>query len=330
MSMPLELLFTVGRQKDAWRATLDGPDQVLSEYADRDTRQFLVDFTNWDDTAWPPVGSESDQDDESFGTGVTGDHVNYVEIEGPDGSVSRVIPGSGQRVTVPGAACDDILVYRVVGTRRHSTGYVQLRNGGLVLPSPNVTAREFSWSLFLTGGMNTDNETVKWTPNAYTGVSVRFEPYGTWRAVDVGFELQAVAMLTSFFARGLTEASVTRATPSPTEDDTVREAYGRVFGAIAFDLAVTERARLGVVTGAGSGFAIFADHRPLLGGPTPLWMGGLYGRYELGQHFAFETAVRAIGPQPVNDFYNDPRTPSRQERTRLWLGSWEAGVRISP
>jgi hypothetical protein len=137
-------------------------------------------------------------------------------------------------------------------------------------------------------------------------------------------------MITSFFARGISTSAITRDDAAPTDDDTVRELYARLFAAIGSDWALTEAVRLGVAMGPGMGVPLFARHDSLLGGPTALWMGALYSRYVLGHYLSLEGAVRLIGPQHFNDFLNEPHSPARRTDASLWVTSFEAGLRYSP
>lgn len=327
----LELTFSVGKQNDAWRSVLAGPDQVLTGYADRDSRQVLVDFELWQDSPWPPLGDDDDDDEPDEAVGLLGDRIKYVEIVNPAGGVSRVVPAPGQRVSIRGASCGDILEYRVVGSRRHDVGYVAVRNGGLTLPAPEATMKKYGLSLYAAGGANFDSDSLTFAPTGTVGAALRREPTWGWRPSALGFELQGLATFTSFFSRGVpVPGSVASRQEQPTDEDIVRLPYTRLFAAAAVDFAVSEHWRLGAASGIGAGLPLFFRDQETLGGPVPLWMGALYGRYVLGHHFALEAAFRAIAPQRSYDYLNDVRSPARREDRDLLMLSFEGGLRYAP
>jgi hypothetical protein len=290
--LPTTVAFSVGKQNDAWQERLTHVGQVLSSYADRETRQFVVDF----DSSWNGRAERA------------GDRIDYVELRSPRGLVYRFVHSPNQRMTIPGATCDDPLTYRVVGQRDFEEGSAAITQGRVSIGDPDVHARVVTWGAHIGGGFTFPVDTMaNIEPHAVLGVDLRVHP--KWPAPWV-FEGNVVYMVGPGWYQPLE-------TPDNANQNEVATAvYNRAFVSAMPVLLVGDLFEAGFSPLAvGFGWPVRnVDHARL---PTFQATWNLHGllRLRVARKFAFEINVR-YSPREVvlvhsGDFLG---TPSHDDR----------------
>jgi hypothetical protein len=179
VSLPTSILMSVGTAEDAWTETLSYAGQVFSGYSGRETRQFELDLSAWrspgEDSGSPPPSPDGTAH-RLARADRPGDRIDTIEVAAPSGALYRLRPlDGGQRISVPGAACNDNLQYRIVGARPYREESVPVINGRISIPSPDDTARWFRPSLLVGGGFLTSPISESWIVWPYPVIEATFQ-----------------------------------------------------------------------------------------------------------------------------------------------------------